>query len=481
MSNGWTSANPPRVTFNFIPLLSTWHATVTTLADLPTLDLSLFRNNEFGLFDLDFYGDAIGSPSPMVTFPGGSVSAQQFLTVAFRPETLTRVPEPSTLVLAGCGVLVLLFVLLRQLHPRLVALLLFWRKKFRPATPDLVGRRMRVVHIGRLLAGALSVLGATGTTSTVSAAPISVPSDLSPGDQYRLVFVTDAYTDAEYPDISDYNSFVSGLANAVPELAGLGTTWSVIGSAWDDAAIDDARYNTGTNPAVSTGVPIYRLDDTRVADDNVDLWDGSLQAPIATNEYGALADPYFDHYVWTGTYADGTNADFYGRLGDSATGTVIYGRSNATGAGWVNESYAVFTTELYLYGMSDVLTVVPEPSSLALAAYGAIGMLLLAASRWRHRAGHQLALVVCGAITSFFVARRRRRSLNAAACLMSSSTDRTRMCAYGWRLVRIMVLFACYMQRQTHRPSSLELMQEAQVRLISILTRAQSLFPITAK
>ena len=99
-----------------------------------------------------------------------------------------------------------------------------------------------------------------------SAAPITVPTDLNVGDTYRLAFVTSTTTAATSTDIAFYNAFVTGVANTQAELADLLTTWSVIGS----TAALDARDNTGTNPT-STGVPIYRLDDTRITDHQTPL------------------------------------------------------------------------------------------------------------------------------------------------------------------------------------------------------------------
>jgi hypothetical protein len=105
-----------------------------------------------------------------------------------------------------------------------------------------------------------------------SAAPITVPSGLNPGDQYRLAFVTSTTRDATSPNIADYNAFVTTAANSVPELAALGTTWSAIAS----TVSVSARDNTGTNFFITAGVPIYTLADTILATDYLDLWDGTI-------------------------------------------------------------------------------------------------------------------------------------------------------------------------------------------------------------
>ena len=86
-------------------------------------------------------------------------------------------------------------------------------------------------------------------------------------------------------NIADYNEFVDDLANdEQPALAALGTMWSVIGSTEDDSAV----LNTMTDPGPfgTTGVPIYRLDGTKIADDYDDLWDGDLDATLSVMENG---------------------------------------------------------------------------------------------------------------------------------------------------------------------------------------------------
>ena len=106
-------------------------------------------------------------------------------------------------------------------------------------------------------------------TTTASAAPITVPTGLNPGEQYRLAFVTSTTRDATSSNIADYNAFVTATANAVPELAELGITWKAIGS----TSAVDAQDNTHTNVVLDgVGVPIYLLNDTLFVNDNADLW-----------------------------------------------------------------------------------------------------------------------------------------------------------------------------------------------------------------
>ena len=102
-----------------------------------------------------------------------------------------------------------------------------------------------------------------------SAAPITVPTDLNLGDHYRLAFVTSTTRDATSSDIADYNAFVAGVAAGQPELAALGTTWTAIAA----TATVNAYDNTSTYPSYASP-PIYRLDDTRLTDNNGQLWGG---------------------------------------------------------------------------------------------------------------------------------------------------------------------------------------------------------------
>ena len=110
------------------------------------------------------------------------------------------------------------------------------------------------------------------------------------GDQYRLAFFTSATTDATSSDISTYNTWVQGLADAstVYDIgADEGVTWKAIGS----TITVDARDNTLTNPYVDgIGCAIYLLDgSTVVANDYADLWDGEIAHIIDLTEQGQIS------------------------------------------------------------------------------------------------------------------------------------------------------------------------------------------------
>ena len=120
---------------------------------------------------------------------------------------------------------------------------------------------------------AVAALAVVVTAGSAAAIPITVPTSLSPGDQYRLAFVTSTTRDATSSDINDYNAFVTTAANTQPALTALGTTWKAIGS----TASVNARVNTNTDP-IATGVPIFLLNDTNLAGSYPDLWDSSILA-----------------------------------------------------------------------------------------------------------------------------------------------------------------------------------------------------------
>lgn len=190
------------------------------------------------------------------------------------------------------------------------------------------------------------------------------------GDTYRLVFITSTSRDATSTNIADYNSFVQGVANT----AGLGSvTWTAIGS----TATVDARDNTNTNP-ISTGIAIFNFNNQKIADNNADLWDGSIDTAIAYTELGIqiTANPY---RVWTGSTAAGIGQTLNGgdQLG-TGDSEAQWGGGTDSSSIWAARFVANPSTAYPFYAISDTLQIVPEPSSLVLLG---LGSLLLASRR----------------------------------------------------------------------------------------------------
>jgi hypothetical protein len=180
------------------------------------------------------------------------------------------------------------------------------------------------MHSIKSIAIAAIGIAFSALVSIAQAAPVTVPVGLNPGDQYRLVFVTSTTRDATSANLADYNAFVTAAANSVSELAALGANWRAIAST---AGNPNARTNTNTDFAVDgAGVKIFLLDGTTiVADDNQDLWDGTLDNAINRDESGAvLAGSGFpDAGVWTGT-------SFTGVVSPGGGGSAVY----RTGRWW---------------------------------------------------------------------------------------------------------------------------------------------------
>lgn len=191
----------------------------------------------------------------------------------------------------------------------------------------------------------------------VFAVLVTEPADLSPGDTYRLAFITRATRDGASSAIADYNSFVAMAAAGSSELSSIDTEWTAIAS----TLTVDARDNTSTSPITDgAGVPVYDLAGNRIADGHFDLWDGNLQSPLRIDETGAVRS---DQRAWTGTRDEGTAfpSHFLG------SGSPVVGDPNSLGS-WLTSTLISQSNERPLYALSGVLTAgqvsaVPEPSS----------------------------------------------------------------------------------------------------------------------
>ena len=201
------------------------------------------------------------------------------------------------------------------------------------------------------------------------AAVITTPLDLSPGDQYRLAFVTSG---SRLPSdfIEDYNTFVDGFGDTI-----LPGDWKAIASTFHSDAVQmSARDNTGTQG--DAAIPIYNMIGERVADGYGDLWDGSIQAPIQYNENGDKEI----NAVLTGTHHTGIiwSAQYYTNFGYTFNDNYLDDK-------WINFADRYTIDDFWaddgdtggpkMYGMSEVLVVpIPEPSTALFLGLGLTGL-----------------------------------------------------------------------------------------------------------
>ena len=197
-----------------------------------------------------------------------------------------------------------------------------------------------------------------------------VPDGLSPGDKYHVVFMSEGGRTATSSDISDYNAFVTSEAERVGAITeNWGIDWFAIGS----TSTVNARDN-----AVVSG-PVYMLREVNgdfpivtalVANDAADMWDGATFVPLTVDQFGNR--PSTIPFVWTGSQSNGRRYPSLGGLPDSPLGASLprIGRP-APRDDWLDSGSNSTQIARPLYALSEVLTVVPEPtSSLLLCGSG---------------------------------------------------------------------------------------------------------------
>ena len=215
---------------------------------------------------------------------------------------------------------------------------------------------------------------------------LNTPTGLNIGDHFRFLFVTTAGTQELANSISDFDAFVNSDA--------AGATYGGQTVSWQ-AVVSDLYGNDAIKHIGVYGDAVYRPDGTMIAnsDSKTGLWSGTLlNAPdgrLDGTEYGTL--------VWTGTKSDGTSANNFG------LNYPTIGYNGATDGAWIDAGTDFLTDTWLVYGISQDLIAVPEPSTALLAGLG--GVIGLAASfirtrNKRQRSSASLSLSSLDAVTS---------------------------------------------------------------------------------
>ena len=143
----------------------------------------------------------------------------------------------------------------------------------------------------------------TDTEITVPAGWSLIPSGLTAGDKFRLLFVTNTGHSPTSTDIADYNTYVQGQAAAGhADIQDYSSWFRVLGS----TATTAARDNTETTSS-DTAAAIYWLNGAKVADDYVDFYDQSWDDE--TNPRDRAGSMVTADTVWTGSHYDGRKSD----------------------------------------------------------------------------------------------------------------------------------------------------------------------------
>ena len=201
-----------------------------------------------------------------------------------------------------------------------------------------------------------------------------VPSGLSAGDRFRLLFISSTKRDASSADIADYNAFVQARAAAGhTDIQSYNSGFRAVAS----TPFVDASANTATASSDTTSA-IYWLGGPKAADNYNDFWDGSWDhenTPLR-DESGSQVTFLSTNRPWTGT---GSNRVKHStaHLGTvTPTGSSLQANTGTPGGdpgGPIDGGAAQragLDTQLTLYGLSQVFEVAASGTPLVSVTAG---------------------------------------------------------------------------------------------------------------
>ena len=185
-----------------------------------------------------------------------------------------------------------------------------------------------------------------------------IPSGLSAGSSFRLLFRPDSKRNASSAEIVAYNKFIqrnisSGLSDIRPYTA----HFRVVGST---ASVDARDHTATTYTSSDKGVPIYWLKGGKIADDYEDFYDGSWDAENNWHDEFGRGRPSNDlEFICTGSGNDGTESIVSGTSRGLGEPLITVGRLASPNGDPLSSGVRIdrFTPCSY-YGLSPVFTVV---------------------------------------------------------------------------------------------------------------------------
>ena len=181
-----------------------------------------------------------------------------------------------------------------------------------------------------------------------------VPTGLTLGDTFRLLFLSSTRRTASASGIGTYNTHVQTAAAAGhTAIQAYSAGFRAVGcTSSQDANVNTRTLHTTSDP----GVPIYWLNGAKAADDYADFYDGDWDEEAALKDESGTAAATTGNYPWTGCDHDGTELS-----GDAlGSGSPVLGAPDSSFGtdGPISSSFADSPSDTHpLYGLSELFAV----------------------------------------------------------------------------------------------------------------------------